>query len=83
MEDSQLSLVRSVVGANDAWSRLEGHHEKKILANKLFLRRRFFTTMMHEGEDVLEHITSSRLWRSSSMRLALWPARRIGDHASW
>ncbi|TMW61094.1 hypothetical protein Poli38472_014555 [Pythium oligandrum] len=56
MEDSQLPLVRSASGAHDAWSRLEGHFEKKSLANKLFLRRRFFTTMMEEGDDVLGHI---------------------------
>uniref|UniRef100_A0AAV1U272 Uncharacterized protein n=1 Tax=Peronospora matthiolae TaxID=2874970 RepID=A0AAV1U272_9STRA len=56
MEDSQLPLVRSAIGAYDAWSRLEGNYEKKSLANKLFLRRRFFTTMMDEGDDVLEHI---------------------------
>ena len=56
MEDSQLPLVRSAVGAHDAWSRLEGHFEKRSLANKLFLRRRFFTTMMDEGDDVLAHI---------------------------
>ena len=56
MEDSQLPLVRSATGAHDAWSRLEGHFEKKSLANKLFLRRRFFTTMMEEGDDVLSHI---------------------------
>ena len=56
MEDSQLPLVRSANGAHDAWSRLEGHFEKKSLANKLFLRRRFFTTMMDEGDDVLQHI---------------------------
>ncbi|KAG6613824.1 Transposon-encoded protein [Phytophthora cinnamomi] len=56
MEDSQLPLVRSAKDAYDAWSRLEGHFEKKSLANKLFLRRRFFTTMMAEGDDVLEHI---------------------------
>uniref|UniRef100_H3H994 CCHC-type domain-containing protein n=1 Tax=Phytophthora ramorum TaxID=164328 RepID=H3H994_PHYRM len=56
MEDSQLPLVRSAKDAHDAWSRLEGHFEKKSLANKLFLRRRFFTTMMEEGDDVLEHI---------------------------
>ncbi|POM67399.1 Copia proteinlike, partial [Phytophthora palmivora] len=37
-------------------SQMEGHFEKKSLANKLFLRRRFFTTMMGEGDDVLEHI---------------------------
>ncbi|KAG3045812.1 hypothetical protein PI124_g23574 [Phytophthora idaei] len=56
MEDSQLPLVRSASGPHDAWSRLEGHFEKRSLANKLFLRRRFFTTMMDEGDDVLEHI---------------------------
>ncbi|KAG3121794.1 hypothetical protein PI126_g24418 [Phytophthora idaei] len=56
MEDLQLPLDRSAKDAHDAWSRLEGHFEKKSLANKLFLRRRFFTTMMEEGDDVLEHI---------------------------
>ena len=56
MEDSQLPLVRSASGAYDAWSRLEGHFEKKSLANKLFLRRRFFTAKMEEGDDVLQHI---------------------------
>ncbi|CEG41910.1 gag-pol polyprotein [Plasmopara halstedii] len=30
--------------------------EKRGLGNKLFLRRRFFTTMMEEGDDILEHI---------------------------
>ncbi|POM75292.1 Histone deacetylase, partial [Phytophthora palmivora] len=45
MEDSQLPLVRSAKDAYDAWSRMEGHFEKKSLANKLFLRRRFFTIL--------------------------------------
>ncbi|KAF1323245.1 Copia proteinlike, partial [Globisporangium splendens] len=56
LEDSQLPLVRSANGAHDAWSRLEAHFEKKSLANKLFLRRRFFTTMKDEGDGVLEQI---------------------------
>ena len=56
MEDAQLPLVRSTSEANDAWSRLEDHFEKKSLANKLFLRLRLFTTMMEEGDDVLAHI---------------------------
>ncbi|KAF1314268.1 Copia proteinlike, partial [Globisporangium splendens] len=55
MEDSQLPLVRSASGAHDAWSKLEDQFEKKSLANKLFLRR-FFTTMMEEGDDELAHI---------------------------
>ena len=56
MDDSQLPLVRSATSAYDAWSRLEVLYEKKSLANKLFLRRRFFTTMMDVGDDMLEHI---------------------------
>ncbi|GMF61459.1 unnamed protein product [Phytophthora fragariaefolia] len=52
MEDSQLPLVRSAKDAHDAWSRLEGHFEKKSLAIKLFLRRRFFTTMMEDINKV-------------------------------
>uniref|UniRef100_A0AAV1VI52 Retrovirus-related Pol polyprotein from transposon TNT 1-94 n=1 Tax=Peronospora matthiolae TaxID=2874970 RepID=A0AAV1VI52_9STRA len=56
MEDSQIPLVRSESGACDTWSRLEDHFEKKSLANKLFLRRRFFTTMIEESDDVLEQI---------------------------
>ncbi|KAF1318445.1 Integrase catalytic core protein, partial [Globisporangium splendens] len=56
LEDSQLPLVRSASGAHDAWSKLEAHFEKKSLANKLSLRRRFFTAMMEDGNDVLQHI---------------------------
>ncbi|CAI5739329.1 unnamed protein product [Peronospora destructor] len=53
---SRVPLVRSANKAHDAWSRLEGHCEKKSLANKLFFRRRFFTAKMDEGDDVLQHI---------------------------
>ena len=56
MEGSQLPLIRSASGAHDAWSRLEGHCEKRRLANKLFFRRRFYTTMMEEDGDMLDHI---------------------------
>ena len=59
LEDSQLPLVRSSSGAHDAWSKLEAHFEKKSLANKLCLRRRFFTTTMEDGGDVLQHTSTS------------------------
>ncbi|CAI5721930.1 unnamed protein product [Peronospora destructor] len=61
IKDSLLPLVRSANGSYDAWSRLEEHFEKKSLANKLFLRRGFFTTMMDEGDDVLEHINKLKI----------------------
>ena len=60
MEDSQLPLVRSTSGAFDASSRVEGHFEKTSLANKLFLRRRFFTAKMEEGDVELAHINELR-----------------------
>jgi hypothetical protein len=31
-------------------------HETKIIGNKLFLRRRFFTIKMQEREDLIAHI---------------------------
>ena len=49
-------MVLSAIGACDSWSRLEGHYEKKILANKLILHRRFFTTMIDECDYVLGNI---------------------------
>lgn len=61
MEDLQLPLVNSVKDAYQAWSRLEGHFEKRSLVNKLFLRRRFFSTMMEDGDGVLEHINKLKI----------------------
>ena len=58
MKGSQLPLVRSTNGGHDALSHLESHFKKKSLTNKLFLRRRFFTTMIDEGDDVLQHINN-------------------------
>ena len=60
MEDTQLPLVRSSLGAFEAWTKLVTHFEKKSLANKLFLRRRLFATVMEDGDDVLEHINKLR-----------------------
>ncbi|KAF0706886.1 hypothetical protein AaE_013899 [Aphanomyces astaci] len=56
LDDSQLSLVRTSANAMEAWKRLEDHYEKKTLANKLYLRRKFFSTIMEEGSDMLTHI---------------------------
>jgi hypothetical protein len=42
--------VRSV------WEALCGVREAKIIGNKLFLRRRFCTIKMQEGDDMLVHI---------------------------
>ncbi|KAG2759098.1 hypothetical protein Pcac1_g28830 [Phytophthora cactorum] len=83
MEDSQLPFVRSASGPHDAWSRLEGHFEKRSLATSSFFRRRFFTTMMDEGDDVLEHIDKVKTLAEQLGRGGRSGQRgRLGDHAS-
>ena len=54
--DEQLSLVRSAKTAKEAWDKLESHYQVKSLANKLFLRKRYFTATMAESDAMLEHI---------------------------
>jgi hypothetical protein len=41
-----------------AWEVLCGVHEAKTIGNKLFLRRRFFTIKMQQGDDMLVHINT-------------------------
>ena len=54
--DEQLSLVRSSKTAKEAWTKLEKHYQAKSLANKLFLRNRYFATSMSPGDNMMEHI---------------------------
>ncbi|KAH9079753.1 hypothetical protein Ae201684P_017099 [Aphanomyces euteiches] len=56
LEDAQLSMVRSCTTATQAWKRLEDHYEKKSLANKLYLRKKFFACAMAEGTDMMHHL---------------------------
>ena len=58
--DEQLSLVRAAKTAKEAWSKLESHYEVKSLANKLFLRKKYFTMSMGAGECMTEHINKMK-----------------------
>ena len=58
--DSHLLLVRSSTTAREAWLKLEGHYETKSLANKLFLRKRYLTTMMSDSDTMIDHINKLR-----------------------
>ena len=53
---SQLYLVTSYEVAKDAWDALRNHYERETLANKLFLKKRYFRTEMQEGTSVEEHL---------------------------
>jgi hypothetical protein len=55
LADNQLAHIKSC-GSTEAWKTLCNIHETKSLSNILFIRRKFFTCKMQEGEDVLDHI---------------------------
>jgi len=42
----------------NAWEAICSVHEAKTIGNKLFLRKRFFTIKMQEGDDMLVHINT-------------------------
>ena len=58
--DEQLSLVRTATTAKQAWSKLESHYEVKSLANKLFLRKKYFTMSMAVDDSMSEHINKMK-----------------------
>ncbi len=56
LTDAQLAHIQYCDNVKSAWEVLCGVHETKTIGNKLFLRRRFFTIKMQEGDDMLVHI---------------------------
>jgi len=53
--DAQLAHIQYCKNVKSDWETFCGVHEAKIIGNKLFIRRRFFTIKM-QGEDLLAHI---------------------------
>ena len=53
---SQLYLVTSCVTPREAWDILRGHFERNTLANKLFLKKKYFRCEMLENMSVDEHL---------------------------
>jgi hypothetical protein len=56
--DAQLAHIQYCDNVRNAWEALCNVHEAKTIGNKLFLRRRFFTIKMQEGDDMLVHINT-------------------------
>ena len=54
--DEQLSLLRSSKTAMDAWTKMENLYQVKSLANKLFLRKKYFATPMSPIDNMMEHV---------------------------
>jgi len=54
--DNQLHHIKRCKGAAEPWKTLCNIQETRSLSNILFIRRKFFTCKMQEGEDLLHHI---------------------------
>lgn len=51
-----MAHIKGCKGSTEAWRTLCNIHETKCLSNILFMRRKFFTIKMNEGDDILDHI---------------------------
>ncbi len=58
LTNAQLAHIQYCDNVRSVWEALCGVHETKTIGNKLFLRRRFFTIKMQEGDDMLVHINT-------------------------
>ena len=52
----QLYLITSCQTPKEAWDTLRGHFERDTLANKLFLKKKYFRCEMKDGENITEHL---------------------------
>ena len=49
-------LISDCDKPDDAWTRLRAHFERDTIANKLFLKKRYFRTVMKDSTAVEQHI---------------------------
>lgn len=53
---SQLYLITNCQTPKEAWTTLKGQFERDTLANKLFLKKKYFRCEMTEGDRLAEHL---------------------------
>lgn len=58
VEDNQLLHIRNANTAREAWAALKGYHQKATLTSKVLLLKRVCRTVLKEGGDMEEHITT-------------------------
>ena len=56
IDSAQLYLITSSEESKQAWDALRKHFERGTLANKLFLKKRYFRSEMKEGTPVEQHL---------------------------
>lgn len=56
IDSAQLYLITSSEEPKQAWDALRKHFERETLANKLFLKKKYFRSEMKEGTPVEQHL---------------------------
>ena len=56
ISSSQLYLVTTSEGPQEAWDALRTHFERDSLSNKLFLKKQYFRSEMKEGTSIQSHL---------------------------
>jgi hypothetical protein len=56
VSDELLYLITECTTAKSAWEKLQSHFERDTLANKLFLKKRYFRTVMKETTTIDTHL---------------------------
>ena len=56
VSDNLLYLITDCETPKSAWDKLKTHFERDTLANKLFLKKQYFRTVMSEGSSMEEHL---------------------------
>ena len=60
IQSNLIYLVTSCTTPKDLWDALKAQFERNTLANKLFLKRQYFTTKMKEGQSVQDHLKNMK-----------------------
>jgi hypothetical protein len=56
VSDDLLYLITECEDAQSAWNKLQLHFERDTLANRLFLKKKYFRTVMNERESIENHL---------------------------
>ena len=56
VSDELLYLITECEDAKDTWEKLQSHFERDSLANRLFLKKKYFRTVMSENASIESHL---------------------------
>ncbi|TPX55922.1 hypothetical protein PhCBS80983_g04920 [Powellomyces hirtus] len=61
IRDEQLMHVQTAATAAEVWRKLKVVHERQVIANKLYLKCKFLTVVMEDGDGMLAHINKVKM----------------------